>query len=516
MRSPIPILVSLFCVAVPPVALAGDAQAVQASNSPLPAPWEAALNRITPSSLKGHVSFLASDLLQGRGTPSKELDIAAEYIASQFRGAGLEPVGDDGFFQTAEWKAKVPDPGGFACELKIDGETIRIGEDQISGSLGRVLKIAPTEIVKVDLTDPNALRGPDSEKIAGKVVLARVPHPFRVERSRRQATNQDRVRFFLRVAELKPALVVNVAPDAEGMTGLRQDISRGKSRPLPPGPPVLTLDSVQVATLFDRLPVGPWDATFSIRLGALQDRTTKVRNVVGLLRGSDPALKDSYVILSAHYDHLGVGPQNAAGDEIFNGANDDASGTASVISIASALGTLETRPKRSVLFIAFYGEEFGMVGSKYYTAHPVVPLDKTVAAINLEQVGRTDDSEGPRVSAATVTGYDFSNVGEILRAAGELVGIAVTKHPKFSDRFFSASDNLSFAQAGIPAHTISVAFMFPDYHTPNDGWEQLDYANMAKVDTMAAAGLLTIANDPTPPRWDETNPRTEPYRKKAK
>lgn len=479
-------------------------------------PVRAALDRITPNALRGSVSFLASDLLRGRGTPSKELDIAAEFIASQFRAAGLEPIGDDGYFQTAEWRSTVPDPGDFSCEFKAGGETIRIGESQVSGSLLQTLKIAPTPVMKVDAADPRSLQGPKAGEVTGKVVLAKLPHPGKVERGRRQEISQARVAFFLRMAELKPALVVDVDPSEDGGLGLRQDSSRGRSRPQPPGPPVLKLHSPRLASAFDRLPLGSTSATFSIQFGEPKPRVTKVRNVVGLLRGSDPALKETYAILSAHYDHIGVGPQNAAGDSLFNGANDDASGTASVIAIASALSSLETKPKRSIVFMAFYGEEFGMIGSQYYASHPAVPLDKTVAAINIEQVGRTDDSEGPRVSEANVTGFDFSDVGATLRRAGDAVGIAVTKHPQFSDRYFSASDNLSFAKAGIPAHTISVAYDFPDYHAPGDAWDKLDYANMAKVDKMAALGLLTIANDSNPPKWDEANSKTKPYRVRSK
>jgi hypothetical protein len=512
----VPYLAAVTCLTLTTSATRGDDPVVATTPAPLPATLRSALNRITPESLRGHVSFLASDRLRGRGTPSKELDIAAEYIASQFRGAGLEPVGDDGYFQTADWPYTSPDPGGFTCEAKIGGETIRIGEDQVSASLSKSLRIPPTEVIKVDTSDPDALKGPKAENVTGKVVLAKVPNPYKVDRSRRQQANQARIAFTLRMSELKPALIVDVDADLNGILGLRDDMTRGRTRPRLSMPPVITLHSPQLAAAFDRMPAGASKATLTIRVGEPKDRTAKVRNVVGLLRGSDPALKESYVLLSAHYDHLGVGPQNAAGDFIFNGANDDASGTASVITIASALASLESRPKRSLVFIAFYGEEFGMVGSTYYAAHPVVPIDKTVAAINLEQVGRTDDSEGPRVSAATVTGFDFSDIGTVLRRAGESVGVVVSKHPRFSDAYFSASDNLSLAKVGIPAHTISVAYEFPDYHGPDDEWEKLDYANMAKVDAMTALGLLSIANNATPPKWDENNPKAKPYRTKAK
>ena len=237
-----------------------------------------------------------------------------------------------------------------------------------------------------------------------------------------------------------------------------------------------------------------------------------MRNVIGLLRGSDPSLKETFVILSAHYDHLGIGPANGSGDRIYNGANDDGSGTVSVIEIASALATLHPRPKRSLVFATFYGEEHGLVGSRHYVEHPVVPLEKTVVDINLEQVGRTDDSDGPRVSAATVTGFDYSDVASTLRRAGQAVGVDVLKHPKKSDSYFGASDNAAFARAGIPAHTISVAYMFPDYHGADDEWEKIDFVNMAKVDRMAALGVIMIADGPAP-AWNKDNPRAAPYRK---
>ena len=214
-----------------------------------PFPWKASINRsrrevldhISAASLKGHLWFLASDLLEGRGSPSRGLDIAAEYIAAQFRRAGLEPVGDDDYYQTTTLKA----------------------------------------------------RGSNDEQ--------------------------------------------------------------------------------------------------------------KVRNVIGVLRGSDPKLANTYLMVTAHYDHLGIRTVSGK-DVIFNGANDDGSGTVSVIELAEALGAMKVKPKRSIVFMTFFGEERGELGSAYYGKHPVLPLKDTVADLNLEQVGRTDDSEGPRVQAISITG----------------------------------------------------------------------------------------------------------------
>ncbi len=306
-----------------------------------------ALDDVTAPELRRVVSFLADDKLGGRGTPSKGLDDAADFIAAEFKKSGLEPKGDDGFFQTTEYK----------------------GRNGVSG---------------------------------------------------------------------------------------------------------------------------------------------KVRNVVGLLKGSDPKLAEEVVMVTAHYDHLGTRAQGE-GDRIFNGANDDASGTAGVVALARALG--KARPKRSVLFVTFWGEERGLLGSKYYGEHPVVPLAKTVADVNLEQIGRTDDSEAPRVNAVSVTGYDFSETVAALEAAGKVLGTGVQRHAQYSDPFFMRSDNAAMAAAGVPAHTICVAFEYPDYHGLADTADKLDYDNMTKVVKLAGLGILTIADAPQAPKWNKDNPKTEPYRK---
>jgi len=207
-------------------------------------------------------------------------------------------------------------------------------------------------------------------------------------------------------------------------------------------------------------------------------------------------LKNTYVMLSAHYDHLGI-----RDGEIFNGANDDGSGTVSVLEIAAAMAAQKERPRRSIVFVALFGEELGLLGSRYYARNPVFPLKDTVANLNLEQVGRTDDSEGAQVNSATMTGYDYSTIGATLRRAGERTGIRFYKHPTNSDRYFARSDNQALADAGVPAHTLCVAFGFPDYHGKDDTWDKVDYDNMARVNRMVAVALRDIANDRTAPAW---------------
>ncbi len=160
-----------------------------------------------------------------------------------------------------------------------------------------------------------------------------------------------------------------------------------------------------------------------------------------------------------------------------------------MVEIASALAALRERPKRSIVFMTVFGEEKGLLGSRYYGRHPIFPIEQTVADVNLEQVGRTDDSEGPQVATACMTGIDFSDVGVVFQAAGKAEGIKVYKHPRNSDAYFGRSDNQALADLGVPAHTLAVAFAFPDYHGPGDHWDKIDYGNMAKVDRMVARAL---------------------------
>jgi Zn-dependent M28 family amino/carboxypeptidase len=166
-----------------------------------------------------------------------------------------------------------------------------------------------------------------------------------------------------------------------------------------------------------------------------------------------------------------------------------------------------------MVFMALFGEELGLVGSRYYARHPVFPLAQTVADLNLEQMGRTDDNTGPRVGLVNVTGYDYTSITPVLAQAAADFGIRVLKDEEASDPFFARSDNQAFADAGVPAHTLSVGYAFPDYHQPGDEWPKLDYQNMAKVDRGVALGLFRLADSAEAPAWNARNSKTASYRK---
>ncbi len=222
--------------------------------------------------------------------------------------------------------------------------------------------------------------------------------------------------------------------------------------------------------------------------------------------------------MSAHYDHigtletsgkLGVDKAEKKGDRIFNGANDDGSGTVSVIEIAAALAKMKHRPKRSIVFIAFCGEELGELGSLYYTQHPLFPLSATVADINLEQVGRSDSDIGK--GNATLTGYEYTTMTPIIERAAKLSGLSMVE-TKETDPYFRASDNYSFAMMGIPDLTLATSFEFPDYHGLKDEWEKIDFPEMVKVDRLVARVVWTIANSRRAPEWNALDQKTAKYR----
>ena len=474
---------------------------------------QAVLDRISSDSLKGHLSFIASDLLEGRDTPSRGQDIAAEYIAAQFRRAGLEPVGDDGYFQTANWVQPEGVTEGFLMTLSRGKIRFKINPEQVSFSSDQALNITRGLLFKVDYGDQKSWEALTEAQVKDKIIFTEIPDYRREERSKWRELFQAMVTFQNKMRALNPALIVSVDRiETKGKGIGSRRLIDPENRPNPnAAQPLLMIHDPKIVKMFDAMKPGASFARLSLNVPAVNEKPVKLRNVIGLLRGSDPVLKDTYVMVTAHYDHIGIKPNCEEKDCINNGANDDGSGTVSVIELANALAARAVKPKRSIIFMTVFGEEKGLLGSRYYGRHPVFPIEKTVADVNLEQVGRTDDTDGSQVNRASMTGFDFSDVGEIFKAAGDLTGITVFKHPNNSDAFFGRSDNQALADQGVPAHTICVAFEYPDYHGLGDHWEKVDYDNMARTNKMVALGLLMIAEKEEAPKWNEANPKTARY-----
>ena len=220
-------------------------------------------------------------------------------------------------------------------------------------------------------------------------------------------------------------------------------------------------------------------------------------NVVAILPGSDPVLRDEYVVLSAHLDHVGVG-RPVDGDSIYNGADDDASGTTGLLEVAEALARLPERPKRSIVFLHVSGEEKGLLGSAWFADHPTLPLDKVVANVNVDMIGRN------AADSVVLVGMRYTSLGataQRVAAAHPELGLAVSDDPWPQERFFFRSDHFHFARKEVPA-IFFFSGVHEDYHRPSDEVETIDTDKAARIARMVFYLTLAVADDPQRPRWD--------------
>jgi hypothetical protein len=230
------------------------------------------------------------------------------------------------------------------------------------------------------------------------------------------------------------------------------------------------------------------------RLSQFEDTPrTATWNAIAILRGTDPAA--GIVLLTAHLDHLGIGPANSAGDTIYNGADDDASGTTAVLALAQAFAS-GPRPRRSIVFALFGSEEIGGFGNAAFLAHPPIPLASIVANLEFEMIGRPD----PAVPAGMLwlTGFDRSNLGpELARHGARLVA---DPHP--SQNFFQRSDNFALARQGIIAQSVSSYGLHKDYHQPSDELSKIDFSHMVSAIASMVKPIRWLANTAWRPTWN--------------
>ncbi len=220
-------------------------------------------------------------------------------------------------------------------------------------------------------------------------------------------------------------------------------------------------------------------------------------NVVGVVRGTDAVLRDTWVVFSAHMDHVGTGPPDASGDTIYNGADDDASGTAAVLEIARTFAALPERPSRSIAFVVVSGEELGLFGSQAFVRAGGIPAPSMVADVNIDMIGRNAPD------TVVAIGMPYTDLGDrIERVARENpgLGLTVAADPWPEERFFFRSDHYNFAIAGVPAIFL-FAGVHPDYHRPSDEAARIDAGKIARVGTVAFLLGLDVARDAEPPRW---------------
>ena len=540
----IPLAGFLACLTLPAAAQAPHAPPTQnpwailsRPSTRTPTPTSGA---ITSEDLKSRLYRFAADSMQGRFMGTEGNFKGVEYIASELRRLGLEPAGENGtFFQTLPWMERGLDSTGT---LAAGSSTFHVWTDYVPRDQGlgqRSLDGVPV-VYGGDFADSvGRLSAADA---ADKVVVLTysgtvpgnspgIPNRMFVNRGYPQAVGI----LIVGLEALTPA----------DLTGFRQ-LSRYLERDgTPPAVPTYLYASRPFAeAVFGRSLSGLAVGTRGTPLRGTPAYTTRpspvpARNVVAILRGRDPALRNTYVAIGAHNDHIGMGqpvafdsqyvinhlyrphgaesdipdltPEQAAEvnriladvrratsgasarpDSIFNGADDDASGTVAVLEIARVLAA-GPRPKRTIVFAATTGEEVGLLGTRWYIQHPAHPLDKTVANLEIEMIGRPDSLAGGR-GKGWLTGYERSTMGEALAAAG--IPLVADKRPE--QNFFMRSDNIAFARLGIPAHTLSSFNLHTDYHKRSDDVSHADAGHMAQVIDAAARAVRLLADGPKP------------------
>ncbi len=474
---------------------------VLASQAAAQTPAASAAATITPKDVKQHIEFLASDSLKGRDTPSPGLEMAASYIAREFAAYGLKPGGDAGtFIQRWPFQSSKLDVAKVTAELR--GPTAR-----------RLVYGVEYFVIPSPAADSMAgemvFGGTAAAGIAAKPQFANSNVAFYLPgASMEQAWLQGLQTGFIAamtggargvVFILDPAFdenaIANVVSNITGaqtplpVLAVRYDVARDW----------LKQHNVDVETVKQSTePAALGKAAFLLRTAMSGSQATPP-NVVGILEGSDPQLKDTYVVYSAHMDHVGVGRPDAQGDSIYNGADDDASGTSAVVEIAQAFAALETKPKRSIIFVLVSGEEKGLFGSAHFVKNPPVPARQMIANINIDMIGRN-------ASDSTVAiGQDYSSLGPTMQAINKShPELKLTVAPDLwpEENLFVRSDHFSFAKAGIPA-IFFTSGLHEDYHKPSDEPETIDNDKLARTARLLFFLGYDVANAAAAPTWTE-------------
>ena len=460
---------------------------------------------ITADEIRGHIEFLASDDLGGRDTPSPGLEAAAEYLAAEFERAGLDPAGDGGtFFQRFPYTrtAMVRERRRLAYEGPGGEQALEFGRDYyvIPGQ-----QIAEgTEVI---------FGGPAGQPAGGLVQMARGKVLlFVTEGNPVVGTGEDLLSAFQAAAQGGASAVVLLlddtnAPDsildlASGIQGAGLatplpvvGLSPARSRALL-GAAGLDLTSLRESPPENAVPLDGITMTVAAPF-EISEHTPP--NVVAMVRGSDPVLQNEYIVYSAHFDHVGVGMPNEAGDSIYNGADDDASGTSVVLETAAAFAAMEVPPARSVIFLAVSGEEKGLLGSKYFSENPTVPIENIIMNINLDMVGRNHPD------TVIAVGRQYTNLGpltdRILQEHPEL-GFTVIEDPKPEEQAFFRSDHLHFVNKDIPA-IFFTTWDHEDYHKPSDEAHLINAEKAARLAQMVFYLGARIASGDENPEWTE-------------
>jgi aminopeptidase YwaD len=422
------------------------------------------------------MEFLAGDALQGRASGSRDEWIAASYLGAQMQQWGLEPLGDaGGFVQQIEIErletsaAPVLSVGAVRFTHGKEMRVQTVGSTGVSGPLQKYSADVRVEAGAVVLLAPaTAPSAPGRPSPAALAATAGAAALLSLEKSSAIPSQSGRL----------PA----PPPRLVGVAGV------GSDRPT---------SVVLIKEAYDSIAALPEGTIVAIDVETKPLARTQTWNAVGRLPGSDAASAGEVILLSAHLDHVGLRPgagSAPAADVIYNGADDDASGTVAVLELARALAA-GTRPRRTIVFAFFGSEETGGFGSRYFVDRPVIPLPQLVANLQFEMIGRPDGAVAPRT--LWLTGYERSTLGSALAAQG--ARLVQDPHPEQS--FFTRSDNIRFARRGVVAHTVSSYGLHKDYHRPSDEVQLIDFPHMLDAIRSMLEPIRWLANSGFRPSW---------------
>ena len=519
------------------------------------------VDTISATQMKNYLSFIASDEMEGRDTPSRGLDTTAKFIAMNLERWGFKPAGDDGsFFQKITLRRDFLD--GAHSSAEINGQKFTYGEDFLPNPVGATLtgplvyvghgwvvkaknidaykgvdvkdKIIvvfgeglPQGVVRTDLTGK---MGEDwssppvyAQQHGAKGILAIADYGMllRWDQARQRlssgAVARPQVEKFMNQAVLAvPAVGLSPKMATALFQGEKYSAAALMAYGFGVVPTTVTPaigPPVQVTLPFE-LNTSK-NVTFTIISRSEKPMT---QNVVAVWEGGDPVLKSEYVAVGAHYDHIGICAPGTA-DSICNGADDDGSGTTALLAMAEAVSHAKQKPKRSVLFVWHCGEEKGLWGSRYFTDYPTIPLDHIVAQLNIDMIGRSKKEGDTNPRNASLSGPNQIYVIGSTMMSTELGNLSQTVNksylnlqydlryddPADPNRFFFRSDHFNYARKGIP-----IIFFFDgvheDYHRPGDEWQKIDYEKMEKVARTIYMTLWEVANLPARPKVDKPLP----------
>ncbi len=495
---------------------------------------------INVEQLKDYLTFVASDEMEGRDTPSRGLDTTAKYIASQLSRWGVKPAGDNGtYFQHIAMKRNKIDPQQTVA--KINDQSFYYGDDFLASistgsASGQVVFASHGWVFKAKNIDPYK-----AVDVKDKIVVITGAPPKDIVQKDFSGKQGEDWEFPSGAAQKRGAkAVIQIAGFqtlANWNQGRQNAIERGfavvekfqtqNNTQIPSitaSPKLLNAlfqgEKPNAATLFNSAAandsIEPFELKpekkFSLNI-VMKSEPTGTQNVIGVFEGSDPVLKNEYVVIGAHYDHVGIGnPVN--GDAIYNGADDDGSGTVAVLAMAEAFSK-GTRPKRSILFIWHAGEEKGLWGSRYFTEYPTIPLSQIVADLNIDMIGRTKKEKDVPANDHLPKPGEVFLIGPTMMSK-ELKEISETVNKsylnlnfdyhyddiKHEDQFFFRSDHYNYAKKGIPI----IFYMdgdHEDYHRPSDHADKIDYQNMEKISRTIFATAWELANRANRPKVDK-------------